>query len=63
MSDDPRFGLRPLAVEGPTGPLHLPLYAAWVQGHHADHAIRETVRQITHYCADRYGPGVRGDAH
>ncbi|HVA22036.1 MAG TPA: LysR family transcriptional regulator [Candidatus Micrarchaeia archaeon] len=61
VSDDPRFGLLSLVVEGVDGPIRLPLFAAWERGHYADRAIRTIVRELAQFCVDRYGEGVRGD--
>ncbi len=61
VSDDARFGLRSLAIDGPAGPLRLPLYAAWEPGHYADRAIQLVVSQLAEYVIDRYGPEATGD--
>jgi len=61
VSDDPRFGLHPLLVEGSLGLVRLPLYAAWERGHYADTAIRDVVRRMSQYCVLRYGASVLTD--
>lgn len=61
VTDDPRFGLHPLLVEGALGLIRLPLYAAWERGHYADTAMRDVVRRMSDYCVHRYGSVVVGD--
>ncbi len=60
VSDDPRFGLRAIPVDGAAGGLRLPLYAAWERPHYADRTIRAVVRELADYCVARYGEAVRG---
>lgn len=59
VSDDPRFGLSPIAVTGPAGEVRIRLYAAWEPGHHAAGALAALADRIARFCALRYGPGVR----
>jgi len=58
VSDDPRFGLRPLDITGPRGALHIRLYAGWDREHHAAAAIEALARRLSDYCVERYGPQV-----
>jgi DNA-binding transcriptional LysR family regulator len=58
VSDDPRFGLHPLDIIGPRGPLHIRLYAAWDREHHAAVALGELAKRLSTYCVARYGPQV-----
>ena len=58
VSDDPRFGLRPLDIFGARGALHISLYAAWDREHHAATAIGAVARRLRDYCVERYGPQV-----
>lgn len=58
VSDDARFGLRPLDIIGPRGTLHIRLYAAWDREHHAAGAIGALARRLSDYCVERYGPQV-----
>jgi DNA-binding transcriptional LysR family regulator len=58
VSDDPRFGLHPLDIIGPRGPLHIRLYAAWDREHHGAAAIGALARRLSAYCVARYGPQV-----
>jgi DNA-binding transcriptional LysR family regulator len=58
VSDDPRFDLHPLAIIGPSGLLHIRLYAAWDREHHAAATIGTLARRLSAYCVARYGPQV-----
>ena len=63
VSDDPQFGLRPLAIMGSDGPLRIPLVAAWDASHHAAQAISTWVDGLARFCSQRYGDlstGSRG---
>ncbi len=60
VSDDPRFGLRAIPIDGAGGALRLPLYAAWERPHYADRTIRAVVKELADYCVTRYGVAVRG---
>ncbi len=55
VSDDPRYGLRPLMIVGPAGPLQISLFAAWDATHYAADAISPWVDQLAQYCVERYG--------
>lgn len=63
VSDDPRYGLRPLAIHTEDGALRISLYAGWDASHYAAHAIAPLVSELREYCVDRYGadaaPGAR----
>ena len=61
VSDDPRFGLRPLEILGADGPVHINLYAAWEGEHHAAKTIAELAQRLGAYCVMRYGPGAAPD--
>ena len=58
VSDDPRFGLVPLHIEGPTGPVRIRLYAAWDPRHHAAAVLADLAERLAAFCVERYGPGV-----
>ncbi|EWT01928.1 LysR family transcriptional regulator [Intrasporangium oryzae NRRL B-24470] len=58
VSDDPRFGLRPLGIDGPSGPVHISLYAAWDRAHHGAAAIGELAGRLAAFCVARYGEQV-----
>lgn len=58
VSDDPRFGLKPLDIIGTRGALHIRLYAAWDREHHAAAAIEGLAKRLSAYCVARYGPQV-----
>ncbi|MEU8802686.1 LysR family transcriptional regulator [Spirillospora sp. NPDC048819] len=60
VSDDPRFGLKPLIINGTAGPLQIHLHAAWDRTHYAAPAIEWLVRGLTAFCVERYGPQARG---
>jgi DNA-binding transcriptional LysR family regulator len=55
VSDDPRFGLHPLTVDGPDGPVRISLYAAWNRGHHGAAAIHRIAERLAAFCITRYG--------
>jgi DNA-binding transcriptional LysR family regulator len=58
VSDDPRFDLVPLRIEGPGGPVRIRLYAAWDPLHHAVPALAELAGRLAAFCVERYGPEV-----
>lgn len=58
VSDDPRFGLVPLAIEDPEGLVHISLYAAWDRGHHGAATIAGLARRLRSFCIARYGEDV-----
>jgi DNA-binding transcriptional LysR family regulator len=58
VSDDPRFGLRPLAIDGPTGLLGISLYAAWHPDHHGAATIQMLAARLAAFCVSRYGEQV-----
>lgn len=55
VSDDPRYGLRPLMIVGSAGPLRISLVAAWDATHYAADAIEPWVDQLAAYCVENYG--------
>ncbi len=57
MSDDPRFGLVPVAVEDEGTLVVVRLYAAWRADHHAVEVVEEVARRLNAFCAARY-PGT-----
>lgn len=59
VSDDPRFGLVPLHLEGEQGPVRIRLFAAWDPGHHAQEKLGEVADRLREFCEHRYGAGVR----
>ena len=58
VSDDPRFGLQPLGIDGPTGPLGISLYAAWHPDHHGAATIELLAERLAAFCVTRYGEQV-----
>jgi DNA-binding transcriptional LysR family regulator len=58
VSDDPRFGLRPLRVDTGRGPLRITLHAAWDPAHHAAPALAAIADRLRAFCRTRYGPAV-----
>jgi len=54
VSDDPRYGLRPLKIIGSAGPLRIPLLAAWDATHYAADSISPWVDQLARYCVEHY---------
>jgi DNA-binding transcriptional LysR family regulator len=58
VSDDPRFDLQPLAIDGPIGPVGISLYAAWPPDHHAAATIARLAARLAAFCVARYGEQV-----
>jgi len=58
VSDDPRFGLQPVAIEGPSGRIGIQLYAAWEAEHHAASTIADLASRLASFCVERYGEEV-----
>ncbi|MDQ2757656.1 MAG: LysR family transcriptional regulator [Actinomycetota bacterium] len=58
LSDDPRFGLRPLRITAPDDPVHISLYAAWQPDHHAAATLSALAQRLAGFCVERYGPEV-----
>lgn len=58
VSDDPRFDLQPLGIDGPAGPVGISLYAAWDPGHHGAATIGRLARRLAAFCVLRYGEQV-----
>lgn len=66
VSDDPRFGLRGLGIDGPADAVHISLYAAWDPRHHGAEAIAGIAQRLRDFCIARYGAQVtppRGHAN
>jgi DNA-binding transcriptional LysR family regulator len=58
VSDDPRFDLRPLGIDGPTGPVGISLYAAWRPDHHGAATLGRLAARLAAFCVARYGEQV-----
>lgn len=58
VSDDPRYDLHPLAIEGARGALSIQLYAAWDPAHYAVRSLADLAADLSGYCVTLYGPGV-----
>ncbi|AXT86325.1 LysR family transcriptional regulator [Aeromicrobium sp. A1-2] len=58
VSDDPRFGLHPLEIVAPGGPLRVELFAAWDRSHHAAATLEELSTRLGLFCIERYGREV-----
>jgi DNA-binding transcriptional LysR family regulator len=58
VSDDPRFGLAPLHIEGPAGRVRIRLYAAWDPHHHAARTLADLADRLAAFCVELYGPEV-----
>lgn len=63
VSDDPRFGLHAVAVEGPDGPVQVSLWAAWRADHHGASTLEGIARRLREFCVDRYGDQARPARH
>ncbi|WP_250031458.1 LysR family transcriptional regulator [Paractinoplanes maris] len=55
VTDDPRFGLVPLRIDGP----EIRLYAAWDPGHHAAATLAALAARLSEFAVERYGAEVR----
>lgn len=58
VSDDPRFGLHPLAIHGPDGAVQVSLWAAWRRDHHGTTTIADLAGRLRDFCTARYGEYV-----
>lgn len=58
VTDDPRFGLVPLHIDGPAGPVRIRLYAAWDPRHHAADTLAGMAKRLADFSVSRYGPEV-----
>jgi DNA-binding transcriptional LysR family regulator len=58
VSDDPRFGLCPVQIEGLGGPLRIDLFAAWEPEHHAAATLAVLADRLGAFCVERYGSDV-----
>lgn len=54
VSDDPRFGLHPLAIEGKAGRLEFTLHAAWLPTHHAADQLADIAGRLARFAVGRY---------
>ncbi|GII97365.1 LysR family transcriptional regulator [Sinosporangium siamense] len=63
VSDDPRYGLRALAVLTPQGSLAIDLYAAWDPTHYAADTLATLADDLASYCVITYGPDVSPSVH
>ncbi len=55
VSDDPRFELHGLHIDGPHGPLRITLYAVWSPTHHAASTLAALAERLLVFCSQRYG--------
>lgn len=62
VSDDPRFGLVPLAITRKGGPVMIRLFAAWVPDHHAAGALADLAHRLSDFCEERYRSVPTGSA-
>ncbi|QGG40078.1 LysR family transcriptional regulator [Aeromicrobium yanjiei] len=58
VTDDPRFGLHGLEVQGRDGPLRIELFAAWEPEHHAADTLESLAVRLRDFCVERYGADV-----
>ena len=63
VSDDPRFGLHPLGIDGPAGPVQISLWAAWRPDHHGAVTLADLASRLRDFCATRYGEAARPPSH
>ena len=58
LTDDPRFGLVPLAIHDDDGrALTVRLHAAWQRGHHAAATLERLAGDLASFTRERYGRG------
>lgn len=55
VSDDPRYGLHPIALDTVEGPISISLFAGWDPSHYAAESIAPLVDRLREYCVSRYG--------
>ncbi|HEX5596643.1 MAG TPA: LysR family transcriptional regulator [Micromonosporaceae bacterium] len=55
VSDDPRYGLSPMRVDGIDQPVEIVLFAGWDPSHYASRVIGPLVDRLRDYCVRRYG--------
>ena len=55
VSDDPRYGLHPVSIQGVEGQLRIALHAAWDSSHYAAPVIARLSRRLRDFCIARYG--------
>jgi DNA-binding transcriptional LysR family regulator len=55
VTDDRRYGLKPVFIDTTAGRLMLPLFAAWNPSHYAVDAIEALVDDLATYAQTRYG--------
>jgi hypothetical protein len=59
VSDDPRFELHPITIEGVEGPLRISLCAARPPDHHGAATIEDIAGRLHQFCITRYGEQSR----
>ena len=55
VTDDRRYGLKPVFIEANGSRLMIPLFAAWNPTHYAVRAIETLVGELAAYAETRYG--------
>jgi DNA-binding transcriptional LysR family regulator len=55
LTDDSRFGLHALGIEGGRGVITVTLVASWSPQHHAADALRDVAARLQAFCERRYG--------
>lgn len=55
LTDDSRFGLHALSIEGGRGPITMTLVASWSPQHHAAEALGDVASRLQTFCETRYG--------
>ncbi|AWB90889.1 LysR family transcriptional regulator [Aeromicrobium chenweiae] len=58
VTDDARFDLHGLEVQGRDGPLRIELFAAWEPEHHAAATLDALAGRLRDFCVQRYGADV-----
>ncbi|GAB2990028.1 LysR family transcriptional regulator [Amycolatopsis acidiphila] len=58
VSDDSRFGLHGLRIDGAAAALRISLFAAWAPSHHAAGSLAALAQRLRAFAGDRYGADV-----
>jgi len=58
VSDDPRYGLRPISITTDVGALRIAMYAAWDPTHYAAATVCRLAQRLSAFCLELYGPSA-----
>jgi DNA-binding transcriptional LysR family regulator len=60
LTDEPRYGLHALPIHDASGPLTLPIFAAWDRSHYAHDRIESLVGELQSYCIRQFPRATSG---